>query len=340
MTLPPVSGSVLGLLIETLRTPNRQVKSSLAGRTCLITGSNSGIGLATAHLLPTLGVSHLVMSVRSIVKGEEAAAPIRKAHPKCKVDVWELDMLSYPSIQAFAKRCETLPHLDMAILNAGIAAGDSSSRPESSTMHEETFQVNYLSTSLLAILLLPLLAANTTPGRLTIVGSGTAAFAVFANRNARPLIPSFDIPFTGFAAGGERYALSKLLVMMLVHKLGTTVPASKVIVNTVEPGLTSGTRLHRNATGASVIIFKVLKILTSKTVEQAAWTYVDAVATKGAESHGGSVMFWDVKGWPKIMYGEEGRKVMDALWEETVGELSSVVDVDGILRAVGKSAEP
>lgn len=279
------------------------------------------------------------MAVRSIAKGEEAAAPIRKAHPTCKVDVWELDMESYHSIQAFAKRIEALPRLDMAILNAGIAAGSSVARLTSTTTHEETIQVNYLSTALLAILLLPTLAAGIMPGRLTIVGSGAAAYAAFENRNTRPLLASFDVPYSGFMAAGERYAVSKLLVMMLVHKLGTIVPASRVIINTVEPGLTSGTQLHRNASGGGLVVLKVLKRLTSKTVEQAAWTYVDAVAAKGAESHGGSVMFWDVRGWPSIMYGEEGRKWMDDLWEETVEELSSIAHVDGILRAFGKPAQ-
>lgn len=109
----------------------------------------------------------------------------------------------------------------MAILNAGVGSGLTLCI-NPSTGHEETIQVNYLSTALLSILLLPNLAAKSPtslPGRLTIVGSGTALFAAFDNQNANPLIPSFDVPFSGLAAAQERYGTSKVLVKMLVYKL-------------------------------------------------------------------------------------------------------------------------
>lgn len=235
------------------------------------------------------------MAVRSLDKGESAASPIRAAFPKLLVQVMELDMSSYASIQTFAQR---VPKLDIAILNAGMSPGLSPSFNKE-TGHEETVQVNYLSTALLSILLLPALTPmppSTTPGRLTIVGSGTAFFASFANHTADPLLPSFDVSFSGFAAASERYSTSKVLVMMLVHKLSQFVPASSVIINTVEPGLTSGTGLHRDLSGGGKILMGVMKKAMSKTPEQAAYTYIDAIGEKGPESHGGFVMFWEVCG--------------------------------------------
>ncbi|KAH7383997.1 hypothetical protein BKA66DRAFT_417479 [Pyrenochaeta sp. MPI-SDFR-AT-0127] len=302
---------------------NKQPKVSLVGKTALITGSNSGIGLACATLLPTLGVSHIILAVRSISKGNEAAASIRKKHIDLKIDVWELDMLSYPSIQAFAQRCSTLPRLDIAILNAG-AGGGAISKINESTGHEEVFQINYLSTALLAILLIPVLKPKTTgqqPGRLTIVGSGMGLLSSFSNRDAVPLIPSFDVPFSGFVAAGERYSVSKTLVMMLVQKLSEAVSADNVIINTVEPGLTSGTELHRDVSGAGQLLMKVMKKAMSRTPEQAAWTYVDACAAKGKESHGGFVMFWEVSPFHQMMYTPEGKQTTERLWEETLAEL-------------------
>lgn len=302
---------------------NKQPSVSLAGKTVLITGSNSGIGLACATLLPTLGVTHLILAVRSTTKGKEAAAPIQKAHPDLKIDIWELDMLSYPSIQAFAQRCTSLPRLDIAVLNAG-AGGCLTSRINESTGHEETFQINYLSTALLAVLLLPVLKPKTPgqgAGRLTIVGSGTGLLASFENRDAVPLIPSFDVPFSGFVAAGERYSVSKTLVMMLVQKLSEAVSADDVIINTVEPGLTSGTSLHRDLSGAGKLVMRVMKRVMSRTPEQAAWTYVDAFAAKGKESHGGYIMFWEVSPFHDMMYTPEGKQTTERLWEETLAEL-------------------
>lgn len=249
-------------------------------------------------MLPTLGLSHLIIAVRSVEKGENAVGAIRKTNPKLQIDVWELDMLSYTSIQEFARRCAGLARLDIAILNAGMGTG-SAARINASTGHEEVFQVNYLSTALLAILLIPILRPrdrSTEAGRLTIVGSGLGLNSAFENRNAVPLIPSFDVPFSGFNAAGERYAVTKTLVMMLVQKLSEVVPAAEVIINTVEPGFTSGTALHRDFTGFSKYLLALMKMMMSRTPEQAAWTYVDAAIMKGKESHGGFVMFWEV--WP------------------------------------------
>jgi NAD(P)-dependent dehydrogenase (short-subunit alcohol dehydrogenase family) len=295
MSLPPYEDSMLQHAVKSMCASHKQPKPSLTGKTCLITGSNSGIGLACAQVLPSLGVTHLIMAVRSVSKGEAAAEPIRKASPNVHIEVLELDMLSYDSILAFA---QGLPKLDIAILNAGTSGG-AESKIHAPTGHEETIQVNYLSTALLAILLLPTLTPRTSsapPGRLTIIGSGTALHASFANHTANPLLPSFDVPFSGFAAASERYGVSKILVMMLVHKLSEFVPSSNVIINTVEPGLTSGTQLHRGLSGGGKVFMGAMKKMTSKTPEQAAWTYVDAIGDKGEESHGGYIMDWKVCG--------------------------------------------
>ncbi|KAF2024507.1 putative short-chain dehydrogenase/reductase family protein, partial [Setomelanomma holmii] len=306
----------------------------LTGKTCLITGSNSGIGFACAKILSALNISHLILAVRTTAKGKAAAGLLRAQYPSVKFSVWELDMLSYASIQAFAQRCNTLPKLDIAILNAGIG-GSSTSKINESTGHEETIQVNYLSTAFLSILLLPILAPSlkdpfAAPGRLTIVGSGTAPFASFPQISADPLLPSFDIPFTGFTAAGERYATSKLLIMMLVHTLSTRIPSTRVIINTVEPGLTADTNLHGNFSGSGALVMRVMKKLSARTPEQAAWTYVDACGVKGEESHGGFVMFWEVCGFPKVMYTDEGRKCTERLWDETMAELQ-FADVQEVL---------
>lgn len=302
MALPPYKASTFNMMGKAVSESchMKRPEADLSGKTVLITGSNTGIGLACAKLLPSYGVTNLIMAVRSISKGEEAAASFRHAHPDCRVEVWELDMLSYPSIQAFAERCKSLPNLDIAILNAGLGSGNVS-RLNASTGHEETIQVNYLSTTLLSVLLLPLLAAPSPtrpsqPGRLTIIGSGTAFFASFPNRNADPLLPSFDIPFSGLSDASERYSVSKLLVCILTHRLSLFVPAEKVVINTVEPGLTSGTSLHRDFTGAGKYIMASMKKITAKTPEEAAWTYVDAVAGHGGESHGGMIMYFGVCG--------------------------------------------
>ncbi|UKZ57167.1 hypothetical protein TrVGV298_011019 [Trichoderma virens] len=109
---------------------------SVTGQTAILTGSNTGLGFACAKWLLELN------------------AELHKKHEGAQIDIWQLGMLSYKSVQNFAAKCRTLEGLDMAILNAGVIEQSFQLSPQG---HEKMFQVNYLSTVLLAFLLLPIL---------------------------------------------------------------------------------------------------------------------------------------------------------------------------------------
>lgn len=200
--LPPLNKSFARLFLHNqfFTTPVYPPKgTSLTSQTAIVTGGNTGLGLESARQLLALHLSHLIIAVRTPSKGETAAAELRKQDPKASIEVWTLDMASYDSVQAFTRRVDAeLPRLDIVILNAGIASNNF--RTVAATGHEEIIQVNYLSTVLLATLLLPILKAKKElnagtmkePPRMTIVNSGLAMVAGFKNRNAQPLLPSFD----------------------------------------------------------------------------------------------------------------------------------------------------
>ncbi len=102
--------------------PTKSKYPNVKGQCAIISGSNTGLGFEAAHQLLTLGLSHLIMAVRSTTRGEAAANKLRAASPSAKIDVWHLDMESYDSIQTFARKCADLPtRIDMVILNAGVA---------------------------------------------------------------------------------------------------------------------------------------------------------------------------------------------------------------------------
>ena len=112
----------------------------LSSQVAIITGGNAGLGYESARQLLALNVSHLILAVRSEDKGEQAATRLRQLSPKAKIEVWKLDMCSYTSIQAFAKRVEAdLTRLDIALLNAGLVKPQFDIVKE--TGHEETLQV-------------------------------------------------------------------------------------------------------------------------------------------------------------------------------------------------------
>ena len=157
--------SIRGFLNRQLREQPGQVPrgQTCAGQVVIVTGSNSGIGLEASRQLLDLGVSRLILAVRSTSKGREVAVKLQgglaKSFPTPVIEVWELDMASYPSIIAFVSRCEAeLPRIDIVLLNAGFRSTKFSRHPE--TGHEMSLQVNFFGTSLLSALLVPILRAK------------------------------------------------------------------------------------------------------------------------------------------------------------------------------------
>jgi NAD(P)-dependent dehydrogenase (short-subunit alcohol dehydrogenase family) len=82
------------------------------GRTAVVTGANSGLGLATARALAAAG-AHVVLAVRDVAKGEAADVP-------GDVEVRRLDLADLESVRGFA--ANWTGDLDLLINNAGIMA--------------------------------------------------------------------------------------------------------------------------------------------------------------------------------------------------------------------------
>lgn len=91
-----------------------------SGRTAVVTGSNSGIGLEAARALAAAGAT-VVLACRDTAKGAEAADSIRASAPGANVHVAALDLASLDSIRAFAEGLAP-ERLDLLINNAGVMA--------------------------------------------------------------------------------------------------------------------------------------------------------------------------------------------------------------------------
>lgn len=271
--------------------PAPPANTNLQGKVAIVTGATTGIGYECARQLLSLKLSHLIITCRDQKRGDDAASKLRVEHSDATVEAWVLEMCTYESVQAFVKKADSkLSRLDIAILNAGRSK--TTFDLVSSTGHEENVQVNYLSTMLLTTLLLPVMKARASPdspGRISIVTSGSVLSAKFANRASVPLLKSFDDPKTG-PSGLEAYATSKLLGHMFVYRLVEYVSPDDVIVNLVDPGGTKGTGLGRDL--PKVVQTVILPLVGSilRTVEDAAHTYLNAVLVRGKESHGCFIM--------------------------------------------------
>ena len=305
--------------------------TDLTGQTAIITGANTGLGLESARQLLRLGLERVILAVRSQERGDAAAGSLRNEFPDALVDVWLLDMASYDSVTTFSQRCDReLERIDMVILNAGLQMQEFSI--VEATGHETGFQVNYLSTALLAILMLPILKSKKhqadnsedvtgrpTP-RLLIVASDMAWLSTFNTKPSqliatRPQVKSglsacFDDP-SKFHWWGQ-YADTKLLQVMLVARLaggvGTDgdgddkgfVKPRDVIVSAVNPGFTDGTEFNRHTLAAipfAHYAMALCSVLLTRSLAVGASTYVDAIVgdRTAEEAHGAFLSDWAVK---------------------------------------------
>ncbi|KAF4975924.1 hypothetical protein FZEAL_7341 [Fusarium zealandicum] len=294
----------------------------LSGQAALITGSNIGLGLDCARQLLALNLSHLIIAVRSQTRGDAAAKMLQAEFPRAKIEVSIVDMSSYKSIQAFAKRCEALQRLDIAVLNAGLRR-PGFERAED-TKHEMTFQINCLSTALLGLLLLPILKEKrrtASPARLALVGSDVTYWAKWTSSDYNSIFDVVDSA-ANFESM-EAYKTSKLFLLMFVDKLAQLVPADEIIINFPNPGLCGGTQFGSDSpSDLGEVIFRAMSFLIARPAAVGARQYVNAVTVQGVESHGSFVGEGKIKPFPTIMYKESGQALQEAAWNGIMKELS------------------
>jgi NAD(P)-dependent dehydrogenase (short-subunit alcohol dehydrogenase family) len=90
------------------------------GRVAVITGANTGLGYDTALALAEHG-AHVVLAVRNLDKGKDAAARITANGPRGEVALQELDLTSLGSVRAAAEQLRAdHDHIDLLINNAGV----------------------------------------------------------------------------------------------------------------------------------------------------------------------------------------------------------------------------
>ncbi|OLN96435.1 Retinol dehydrogenase 11 [Colletotrichum chlorophyti] len=301
---------------------------SFAGQTVVITGSNVGLGKEAARHFARLGTGKLILAVRNLEKGRAAKEDI-VATTNCAqdaIEVWQLDMSSYASVQSFASRVSTeLDRVDVFIANAGIV------QPKYEKMEEDeaTITVNVVSTFLLALLVLPKMKEtaakyNTRP-TLTITSSEVHAWTKFPQRNApdgeifhtiserKPVFTNDDVE--------QLYQVSKLLEVLGVRTIAELRPASEypVTVNCVNPGLCHSELVRDLDTWG----FWLMKLLLARTTEYGSRTLFHA-ATQGAETHGQYMSDCGIAKPSAFVRSAEGKAAQDRVWGELVQKLEAI----------------
>ncbi|MFE5297968.1 oxidoreductase [Streptomyces sp. NPDC056632] len=245
----------------------------LTGRTFLVTGANSGLGLATTRELARHG-GHVVLAVRDEGRGRAAAQRIAGEVPGARLDVRRVDLADLDSVREFADKLRAEhPRLDVLVNNAGVMAPP---RTLSAQGHELQFAANHLGHFALTGLLLDRLAAGRDPRVVTV--------SSLQHRKGR--IDFDDIDGARRYSPMGHYNQAKLANTVFGHELHLRLTAAGSPVRSVlaHPGYTA-TNLQNDTPVALVrwVYGKVLGPLLAQAPESGARPQLYAATAPGVE---------------------------------------------------------
>ncbi|KAF2748988.1 hypothetical protein M011DRAFT_440397 [Sporormia fimetaria CBS 119925] len=314
-------------------TPPKDVHESYAGRNVIVTGATSGIGVEAAAKVAALGASKVIIAARDVRRGLSVQSALEKRIGKEGIfEVWELDLMSFDSVVAFAERARSLDHIDIVILNAGVWRGQF---VQSTHGWETDIQVNTLSTTLLAMLLLPKLkesrehTAKIPVLEFTNSGLHQSAKIDPDALQSESILQAYNSP--NRFKHQNQYKMTKLFLMYAANKLAEVVSSGDVIITSVCPGMVK-TELGRdmNFPGARILI-AIFGFFFFRTPEQGARIVVSGT-TQGEQVHG---RFWQhdrIQPLGSSIAGEENKAIALRVWNEIIDVLvSNVPRVSGVL---------
>ncbi|XP_072520367.1 dehydrogenase/reductase SDR family member 13-like [Salminus brasiliensis] len=228
-------------------------KVTLYGKTVIVTGSNTGIGKATALALALRG-ARVILACRSKQRGEDAARDIRRESGNDEVVFMQLDLASLKSIRSFVENfLKTESRLDVLINNAGLVAAG---RTEDGL--GLIFGVNHIGPFLLTNLLLERLK-ECAPSRVVNVSSyghdlGTIDFNCI-NTHKRLALGTSNMDLL------NTYCHSKLCNVLFTHELAKRLKGTGVTCYSLHPGVVrSELGRHMNSWYINILksIFEIL----------------------------------------------------------------------------------
>ncbi|GJE92166.1 short chain dehydrogenase [Phanerochaete sordida] len=315
----------------------------LAGKTVIVTGANSGIGLEAAKHFARMKPARLVVACRSEGKGKAALEEIAKA-TGFAAELQLVDFADFASVQAFAARLKDAP-IDILVANAAVA------QPEYKLTKdgwEEVLQVNHLATALLSILLLPNMARaareHKALARLVLVASEVhARNTVDAELRAAPAGILRTMSSTEYCTPARlalRYSESKLLNVFFARALAAHLaPDAPIVPTAVNPGFCySG--LRRNLALPQRLVMGVMDVALGRSAEQGARQLLHAAlgpdGRDGAHVRfmAGAYVSCGVVAEPSdFVLSAEGYEAQEKIWEETIDILAEIApDVRGIAK--------
>ena len=323
------------LLLKEKWNPPPQRTESFRGHTVLITGANTGLGLEAAKKIAALEADRLIVTTRTVEKGEVTKRLIdtwlaeSKSPRTTEIIPMVLDMTTSTGVRQFLGELSRIADgLDDVILNAGVM----SQYKLNTEAFEYTLAINTINTIYLTTLLTPILIETAkvkqATSHMTIVSSRNALLPIALPtqdsiiQSSQPLRElSKQENFPGGALGAfPQYNRSKLLLEYALRRFSQSPELYNekkqpyVIVNSVCPGATKSD-LGRVFDSWWTRILALLFGLLQKSTADGANSYLTAVS-QGPESMG---QLWEghriIPEWDNLTTAR-GQQLGDHVWEE------------------------
>lgn len=283
---------------------------SQQGKTILITGANSGLGLEASRVLSSKG-AQVIMAVRNLKSGNEAISLIKNKNADAKLDLMQLDLSDFASIHQFSQEFhQRYSQLDVLINNAGVMFP--AKRELTKQNFEVQFGTNHLGHFLLTGMLLDILK-NTPNSRIAIQSSGQ-----HKAKMGRPDIYFDDLNFNKGYNKYVAYTQSKLANLLFAYELDRQLKAGHMDITVIaaHPGYTK-TNLVRHS---GFLVQSVITNILAQSVEMGTLPILRAATDKsviGGEYFGPTKM-GEMRGYPELVRSSDkshDRELAGKLWK-------------------------
>ena len=266
----------------------------LTGKTIVVTGGNSGLGLEAVKAFALKGAS-VIMACRTVSKGEDAMKSFIKFLPSANITIMELDLTDLKSVRNFATKFkQNHTRLDVLLNNAGIMMVPYGLTKDG---FESQFGTNHLGHFALTGLLLDVLK-ETPKSRVVNVSS-------MAHKQGEMNFDNLQFEKGKGYGSMKAYGRSKLSNLLFTYELQRFFEKNKIdcIALAAHPGL-SDTNLANHLTNK--FIFKILKPLFDKMTQPASMGALPEIRASVSPNAKGADYFGpdgkrEMKGYPVLV---------------------------------------